>query len=251
MNIISLLTDPEIRYRKIKDVPLKGGILVDGFPSVGLANAIASECLVHSLQTEFVGVIDSPSFPALSLIRNAMPNFPARVYANPDLKLAVFVSELNLDPSLFTPVALAMLQWALDSGCNLLISAAGMPYENDENIVDQEPQVYAVGSTPSALKRAAQVGIPPMMSASITGIPAVLLNEGFWKNFDVLVLLVKVMKDAPDFRAGAAVAMALSQLVPGASCDIRSLLKEAEIIENNMKKARKEQLPGPVREMYG
>jgi uncharacterized protein len=206
---------------------------------------------VHSLQTEFVGVIDSPSFPALSLIRNAMPNFPARVYANSDLKLAVFVSELNLDPSLFRPVASAMLQWAVDSGCNLVISAAGMPYEIDENMADQEPQVYAVGSTPNALKRAAQAGIPPMITGSITGIPAVLLNEGAWKNFDVLVLLVKVMKDVPDFRAGAAVAMALSQLVPGASCDIGSLLKEAEIIENTLKKTRKEQLPGSVREMYG
>ncbi len=245
-----MLTDPEIRFRKTKDIDLKGGILIDGFPSVGLANAIASECLVHSLKSEFVGVIDSPSFPALSLIRNAMPNFPARVYANSDLKLAVFVSELNLDPFLFRPVALAMLQWAMDSGCNLVISAAGMPYDI-ENIADQEPQVYAVGSTPNALKRAAQAGIPPMISASITGIPAVLLNEGSWKNFDVLVLLVKVMKDAPDFRAGAAVAMALSQLVPGASCDIKSLLKEAEIIEDTLKKARKEQLPGSVREMYG
>lgn len=248
---MSMLTDPEIRFRKTKDIDLKGGILVDGFPSVGLANAIASECLVHSLQTEFVGVIDSPSFPALSLIRNAMPNFPARVYANSDLKLAVFVSELNLDPSLFRPVASAMLQWAVDSGCNLVISAAGMPYEIDENMADQEPQVYAVGSTPNALKRAAQAGIPPMITGSITGIPAVLLNEGAWKNFDVLVLLVKVMKDVPDFRAGAAVAMALSQLVPGASCDIGSLLKEAEIIENTLKKTRKEQLPGSVREMYG
>jgi len=32
-----------------KKVKLKGGTFIDGFPSVGLANAIASEWFVHSL----------------------------------------------------------------------------------------------------------------------------------------------------------------------------------------------------------
>src|SRR5581483_531579 len=95
------LAEPEIDIRKLKNVNMKGGILVDGFPSVGLANAIASECLIHSLKTEFVAVIDSPAFPPLSIIKNAMPNFPARVYANEELKLAIFVTELNLDSTMF------------------------------------------------------------------------------------------------------------------------------------------------------
>jgi len=49
----------------MKDVDLKGGIVLDGFPSIDLANAIASECLIHSLKTEFVAVLDSPAFPVL------------------------------------------------------------------------------------------------------------------------------------------------------------------------------------------
>jgi uncharacterized protein len=75
------LAEPKIEIRGMKDVHLKGGTVLDGFPSIGLANAIASECLIHSLKTEFVAVLDSPAFPALSVICNSAPNFPARVYA--------------------------------------------------------------------------------------------------------------------------------------------------------------------------
>ena len=83
-------TDSPIEIREVKKVNLKGGTVIDGFPSVGLANAIASECFVHSLTTELVAVLDSPGFPSLSIIQNGTPNFPARIYANEEWKLAFF-----------------------------------------------------------------------------------------------------------------------------------------------------------------
>ena len=246
------MVEPTIEIRMLKNVNMKGGTVVDGFPSVGLANAIASECLIHSLKTEFVALLDSPAFPPLSIIRNAMPNFPARVYANEELKLAMFVSELNLDPSMFRPAAKLMLEWALHSNCDLIVSAAGLPYEEGEETDSANTQVYAVGSTTNALKRAAEVGIPPALSGTVSGIPAILLNEGSWRNYDVVVLLVKVVNDAPDFRAGAAVAEALAKLAPGAKCDVPALLKEAEVMEKTLKKIRSEQIPHHTKEqIYG
>ncbi len=247
------MAERDIRFRKLKDVNLEGGTVIDGFPSIGLANAIASECLIHSLKTEFVAVLDSPFFPALSVIRSAAPNFPARVYANEELKLGIFVSELNVDASMYRPVADAMLQWAADNGCNLVISAAGIPYTGSEEGDQPDQKVYAVGSTKNALKRVDQAGIPHLENGSIAGIPAVLLNEGSWRKLDVIVLLVRVLKDAPDFRAGAAVAEAFTKLAPGVSCDIASLLKEAEVTENMLKKIRSAQAADyqSQQEMYG
>lgn len=244
-----------IEVRKIRNVNLKSGIVVDGFPSVGLANAIASECLIHTLKTELVAHIDSPAFPPLSIIRDAMPSFPARVYANEDLKIAMFVSELNLDPVMFRPVANMMLDWSVNSNCDLVISAAGVPYGEAEAPAEAL-QVYAAGSTVRALQRAKEAGIPPALNGSVAGIPAVLLNEGTWRNFDVIVLLVKVVRDAPDFRAGAAIAEAIARLAPGASCDVPTLLKQAEIMEGTLKRLRSEQQQQPLphqttEQMYG
>jgi uncharacterized protein len=244
-----LAAEPRIEIRKLKNVNLKGGILVDGFPSVGLANAIASECLIHSLRMEFVAVVDSPAFTPLSIIRNAMPNFPARIYASEELKLAMFVSELNLEQTMFRTVANMMIEWALDSNCDLIISAAGLPYEENEEH-KESPPVFAVGSTPSALKKAAQAGIPPVLSGSVSGIPAILLNEAAWRNYDVIVLLVKVVREMPDFRAGAAVAETLAKLAPGASCDVSALLKEAETMEKTLKKIHSDHQSAVAKEPF-
>lgn len=247
------MPEPPIEIRRLRNVNLKGGIVIDGFPSVGLANAIASECLLRSLRTEFVAVLDSPAFPPLSIIRNALPNFPARVYASEELRMAMFTSELNLDPVMFRPVANTMLEWALASNCDLVVSAAGMPYEEGEEPgPDSKPQVHAVGSTPHALKKATDAGMPPVLTGSVAGIPAILLNEGAWRNYDVIVLLVRVLRDGPDFRAGAAIAEALTRLAPGVSCDMTSLLKEAEVMEKVLKKIRSDQAPAAKKEqMYG
>lgn len=247
-----MLSEPTLEIRNLKNVNLKGGIALDGFPSIGLANAIASECLIRSLKTELVAIVDSPTFPALSIIRGALPNFPARVYANEELNLAMFVSELNLDQSMFRPAAKLMLEWALNSNCDLIVSAAGVPYEQGEADDASSPNVFAVGSTSHALKLAAEAGIPPAVSGSVSGIPAILLNEGSLRNYDVIVLLVKVVRNAPDFRAGAAVVEALAKLAPAAKCDVPALLKQAEVMETTLKKLKSEQVVHSTEErMYG
>ena len=52
-----------------------------------------------------------------------------------------------------------------------------------------------------ARSKLVNLGIPQLPNGSITGIPALLLNESRWINLDVVVLLVKVLRNTPDFRA--------------------------------------------------
>jgi predicted ATP-grasp superfamily ATP-dependent carboligase len=69
---------------------MTGGMVWDGFPNTGLVNAIASECLIETKDTELFAVIDSTEFASLSLISNCMPQFPARLHINEGLKVAFF-----------------------------------------------------------------------------------------------------------------------------------------------------------------
>ena len=234
---------PHIEIRTIKEVNLKGGIVLDGFPSIGLINAIASGCFIRSLKNELVAVLDSLAFPALSVIYNGTPNFPARIYANEDLRIAFLISELNLDQSLYYSVSKTILQWAKKNECELVISAAGMPTEisSASTKISKIQDIYAVASTKKAQEKLEKAEIIQLSSGSVTGIPALLLNEGAWMNFDVIVLLTKVIKDVSDFRAAAAISEAVMKLVPGMSCDINSLIKEAEIVEKNLREARVDQ----------
>jgi uncharacterized protein len=92
------------------------------------------------------------------------------------------------------------------------------------------------------MRRVAEAGILPMRSGIISGIPGLLLNEGMWMNIDVIVLLVNVLSDVPDFRAAAMVSEAVSKIVPGAYCNINALIKEAETAEKNLKMIRNSQV---------
>ena len=71
----------QIEIHTIKKVNLKGGTPINGFPSEGLTNSIASMCFMNSI-ANLVSVMNSPSFPPISMVYDGIANFPAKIYAN-------------------------------------------------------------------------------------------------------------------------------------------------------------------------
>jgi len=261
-----------------KEISLKGGIVLDGLPSsTGLVNAIASECLIRSTGTDLVAFLDSPDFPLISVVNNFVPRYPVRIYVNESLKVAFFVSDINIDEPLQRDVAKAILNWTRENECRLIISAQGIlsssssstprsPRTGNGNKEDSEQEysdeddttksttpialppplpteIYAVTSTESSAKQIMEHGnyFTHLRGGTVTGIPAILLNEGALTNLDVIVFLVNVVPKVPDFRAAAVVSEAVSRIIPNLSCDIGTLMVDAQIIENRMKSVRAEQ----------
>lgn len=237
--------DNGITIRELKPVNIIGGYLIDGFPYAGLANAIATESLINTTsQFELAGVLDSELFPPVSIVRDEEPNFPARVFVNPDLKVAVFSSYMTPHESLHREVARLMLNWANEHKCSFIISSSAVKTD------DEAPFLIGVGSTKEAKKKLQDAGISILKNGTVPGIPGILLNEGVLSNTNVIVVLYKGRETGPDFRAGAEICMAMSKLVPGASCDLKTLLSEAEDVEQHLKQT--EQETGPLKDaIYG
>ena len=59
-------------------------------------------------------------------------------------------------------------------------------------------------------------------------------------NQDVIVIIFKTTGEGPDFKSSAELCMTMSKLIPGASCDIPSLQKEAEKAEATIKETQEE-----------
>ena len=237
--------DDGITIREIKPVDMTGGYLIDGFPYAGLANAIATESLINTTSKfEMAGVLDSELFPPVSIVREEEPSFPARILVNADLKVAVFSSYLTPHESLHREVAKVMLDWANKHKCSLIVSSSSVKTD------DVAPFVIGVGSTKEAKKKLQDAGIPILKNGTVPGIPGILLNEGALSNTNVIVILYKGKETGPDFRAGAEICMVMSKLIPGASCDLKTLLSEAEDVEQHLKQA--EQETGPLKDaIYG
>lgn len=234
-----------IVIRELQSVDMEGGFVIDGFPYAGLANAIATESLINTTsQFELTGVLDSELFPPISIIRDEVPGFPARIFVNKQLKVAVFSSYLTPHESLHREVARVMLEWATEHKCSLIVSSSAVKTE------EEKPFVIGVATTAEARKKLSDAEIPILKNGTVPGIPGILLNEGSITNTNVIVLLYKGRDTGPDFRAGAEICMAMSKLVPGAACDLRTLMSEAENVEVQMKQAEEE--AGPLRDaIYG
>lgn len=230
-------TEPIIEIRKLKEINIEGGVVFDGFHGIGLTSTIAIGCFINSLKTELVGILDSPLFPPISVIYNTKPNFPARIYANEEKKLAFFVSEAILESSAYRQIAHTILKWSNYNKCKTVISVASREIEKEDR-TKKEPSLHVISNSQIIMKELNDIGILPLKNGTVNGIPGVLLNESNWKNIDVVVFVVDIISGVPDFRAAANVAQVVSKIVPEAYCEIKPLIKEAENIENNLKMIR-------------
>ena len=228
------MTSSEIIIKELKEFNLEEGYLIDGFPSVGFSSAIATESMIQTSKFELGGIIDSKNFPPISVIKEGKPNYPSRIFVNEDLKVGVFSSYLNLDQSLHRQVSESMLEWSKKHKIKLIVSSVAVKSDKEDS------QMMGVGSTDSARKKIEEAGLKVLDHGTIPGIPGMLLNEGSITNQDVIVIIFSTTGKGPDFKSSAELCMTMSKLIPGASCDIPSLQKEAEKAEATIKETQEE-----------
>lgn len=223
-----------MRIREVKEMDVDGGYLIDGFPSVGFSSAIATESMLHMSQFSLAGVITSDSFPPLSLIKEGKPNFPTRIFVNEKSKVAIFLSYLTLHESLHRTAAQMMLNWAKKHKIGQVVSSVAI------KTLDNSNEPIAAGSTESARKKIRDSGFKVLENGIVPGIPGILLNEGSLSNQDVIVILVHSDGTGPDFRSSAVLCENISKIIPGISCDLQLLHREAEKAEVMIKEAHEE-----------
>ena len=221
---------PKITIKEIRPLDLEGGYLIDGFPSVGLSSVIATESMIHTSQFKLAGIVDSDVFPPISLIKDGKPNFSTRLFVNDELKVAAFLSHIAVEGSLHKTIAKKMLSWAKNQRISLIVSSVSIKSNKNKD------EVFFVGSTENARKQIKELGLKTLNHGTIPGIPGVLLNEGSITQQDVIVILFHSDGTSPDFRSSSQLCMAISKLIPGTSCDIASLQKQAELVEQIVKK---------------
>jgi len=225
---------PRIRIKELKPINIEGGYVIDGFPSIGFTEAIATESLIHTSEFELAGVVDSESFPPVSLIKDGVPNYPTRIFVNDALKVAIFSSYLTIHESLHRIIAKTMLKWAKKHNVSLIISGVAVKSQ------DNTEKIVGAGSTEEARKKLKDANFTILDHGTIPGIPGTLLNEGMMNQQNVVVILFHSAGAGPDFRASAQLCTAMSKLIPGVSCDLTMLQKEAEKAEKTIKETQEE-----------
>jgi uncharacterized protein len=225
----------KIEVYKSKDLDLQGATIVDGFSSAGVIGSIVANYIVNTLNLDQISTLDSNDFPAVSLVSESQPKYPARIFADEKKKIVVFLSEFTPGNHLIRPIANTILSWAEENKCTRIITAEGVLTKED--VSDKEHRVYGVGNIERAREDLKRLELVQLRTGIITGVSAVLLNEGMRMNFDVICLLAEVNSNpgVPDVRAPAKVIEIIDKLLPTVKIDVEPLYKEAQKIENLIK----------------
>jgi len=237
-----------ITIRDIAEHDLKGAVLIDGFPGVGLVGTIVANFLINSLELEQIGVIDSHRFPPISVIKEGVPHNPMRLYSGEQIcndgtcnQVAVCVSEFTPPAEITKDLVNSLVDWAEEHGCTRIISAEG--FTSGPKPDGEENEVYGVASTSGSRKWIDDAKVKPFTYGTVGGITGALLNEGKIRKLNVLGLLAEVTEDSPDARAAANVIKALDELLLAIDLDPKPLLKEAESLEQEVKAVRDQAPP--------
>jgi uncharacterized protein len=241
---MSTLQMPMVEIRPFKRVNLESGVVIEGFPSVGLVTTIAATYLISSLKLDQIAAMDSAWFPPVSMIYAEKPKFPARIYASAQHRIAVCLSEFTPTIYLDRFIARSILSWAREQKCSLVISPCGVPMLEEHAAKRPDKLlIHGVGTTDLTRQKIKEANIHLLEFGAVPGISGALLNEGRWNNSDVIALLVEAYRDIPDARAAAAVVEAMNRLLPQIELDVSPLYSEAERIESRLKTIRKQAKP--------
>ncbi len=261
----------DIVIYELEKMNLKGAVVIDGFPSVGLVSTIVGNYIINALNLRQVGVVDSPAFPSLSIVRNSEPLSPVRIYAgqikptgdeveeNPQ-NIVVFISEFVPPPALIRPIANALIDWFEDNKCDIIISPEGIGQETpllqsgEEN--GKEIPVFGIGSTIRTRNLLEAHKVTPLTNGAITGVTATLLTTGKRREIDVMCLLTEASELYPDARAAGKILEIIDNVALLTKIDPTPLFQEAEIIEGQIKKMQKQAEPAIIKKnvppsMYG
>lgn len=243
----------DIEIYELKKVDVRGSTVIDGFPSVGLVSSIVANYLINTFKMTQIGIMDSVYFPTVSLVRDNTPHNPVRIYAGEKVgdggksmdQLVVFISEFQPPPNLVKPIAGAMLDWAEDQRCKMLVSPEGLVIDKENAEIEGEGDpsnvdVFGVASTDWMREELSKVGVNEFQEGVITGVAGVLLNEGKRRDFPVSTLLAEAHPDFPDARAAAKVIEAIDRLMLHIDMDVTPLYQEAERIEEQLKTIHKQ-----------
>ncbi len=231
---------------------LENGMLVVGFPTIGLVGTIAAHHLMTSMKLEHIGSIYSKYFQPTAVIHDYVPTSPVNIFAGKEKcgpdgtcdQIIVVESEFLPPPSTLKPLGDALIEWSENKKISLTTVLEGMVTINPHDDI----HVYGVGSTKHARGILKKYDVEQLEQGMVSGISGVMLFEGERLGKDVVCLLAETHIDYPDARAAAEILNSLNHLIPQMDIDPEPLMKQAEEIENKIKESIKRATPQETEE---
>jgi uncharacterized protein len=229
-----------VEYKK-KD--LTNSLVIVAFPTVGLIGSIVSNFIITNLKLELIAGIVSDDFYPAAIITDGIPTPPVRIFAGENVcgpndecdQLVVITSELPIRTAAFSPLADKIIEWCKQKKVKIITSIEGINSQNP--LEDDKLEVFHAVSNKEAAEQLKDLSSKSFDTGMVSGLSGLLLYKGNLRNFSVSCFLTEAHAEYPDSRSAAEVLKVLDKMVPQIKMDPKPLLKEAEEIEERVKKA--------------
>ncbi len=210
-------------------VSLKNPTIIEGFPSVGLVGAIATEFLSSKLGLAEIGFMKSRKLPPVTIVKDGIPKSPIRFYANENI--VAIVSDTAVPSSLTYDIADSVVDWAVKHNASRIISLGGIARQ--EGAGKESNDVFAVAASPDTLAKLSAKNYRTIKLGFLTGVFGILMLECLERNIEAFGFLADAHADRPDPKAAAIVLDAATKYI-GVSLDTKSLLDTSTKIDQRM-----------------
>lgn len=210
-------------------VSLKNPTIIEGFPSVGLVGAIATEYLASKLGLTEIGFMKSRKLPPVTIVKDGIPKSPIRFYANESL--VAIVSDTAVPSALTYDIADSVVDWAMKHNAVRIISLGGIARQ--EAAGKESADVFAVAADSKTLDKLSAKNYRTIKLGFLTGVFGVLMLECLERNIEAFGFLADAHTDIPDPKAAALVLDAAMRFL-GIQLDTKALLDTSTKIEQRM-----------------
>ncbi len=202
--------------------------VVVGFPGVGLAGYIASDSIISQCKMEEIGYVDVETTPPVSVVIDATPKHPIRVFMCDGLVL--IKSEVPVMPDIAAKLGDTIVHWARENNAEkiILLDAISSPGRTESA---NETKVWGISTTQKFNDAFKGSEVAPMEKGMIIGLASEILVDSKDENIDCLGLFAESNVEIPDPRAAASLVHKFGDVVHR-KFDTKDLIEKATEIEN-------------------
>ena len=140
--------------------------------------------MIDKLKMEYIGYVESESFPPLVSIHKSVPMPPIRVYTLQSKKVVTIFAEFAIPIELVTELSSSIYAFIKKAGISRIYSIGGIPMQLQPAVGSSDSTVYVAASKPALVSIAQKAGFKPIEEGVSTGVGALLLLKSTLDKMD-------------------------------------------------------------------
>jgi len=218
-----------IEIKLFKQLDFKDYTLIEGFPGAGLVGPMTISYIIDKLQMQYIGYLQSETFPPLVSIHKGEAMPPIRVYCAEKEKLLTIFAEFAITIELVSEMSKTVYDFIRKNNITKIYSIGGIPAQGEN---DKTP--FVISSDPAILKSAKDNGMKPVEEGVATGVSALLLMKASMDKLKDTNIMVPVQQNIIDPLYAEIAINGLNKLM-NLNIDVAELDKEAKMVEAKIK----------------